>query len=97
MARQILIEIVFLSFSGTMLSLLIWLLRPFTKKLFSWKWHYYLWLAVLFRLMLPIHVDMGWEILPKREMVVSTASDLSETGDRVFVDEQVSQEHVSIE
>ena len=45
MTRQILMELVFLSLAGTALGLLLWLLRPLTRRLFSWKWHYYLWLA----------------------------------------------------
>lgn len=95
MTCQILIELVFLSLSGTVLGLLLWLLRPLTRKLFSWKWHYYLWLAVLLRLALPVHVDMGWEILPARESGVSAVSELPEAGGRAFVDAQISGEQVS--
>lgn len=95
MTRQILIELVFLSLSGTVLGLLLWLLRPLTRKLFSWKWHYYLWLAVLLRLALPVHVDMGWEILPARESGVSAVSELLEAGGRAFVDAQISGEQIS--
>ena len=95
MTRQILIELVFLSLSGTVLGLLLWLLRPLTRKLFSWKWHYYLWLAVLLRLALPVHVDMGWKILPAWESGVSAVSELPEAGGRAFVDAQISGEQVS--
>ena len=95
MTRQILMELVFLSLSGTVLGLLLWLLRPLTRRLFSWKWHYYLWLAVLLRLALPVHVDMGWEILPARESGVSAVSELPEAGGRAFVDAQISGEQVS--
>lgn len=95
MTCQILIELVFLSLSGTVLGLLLWLLRPLTRRLFSWKWHYYLWLAVLLRLVLPVHVDMGWEILPARESGVSAVSELPEAGGRAFVDAQISGEQVS--
>ena len=95
MTRQILIELVFLSLSGTVLGLLLWLLRPLTRKLCSWKWHYYLWLAVLLRLALPVHVDMGWEILPARESGVSAVSELPEAGGRAFVDAQISGKQVS--
>ena len=95
MTRQILMELVFLSLSGTALGLLLWLLRPLTRRLFSWKWHYYLWLAVLLRLALPVHVDMGWEILPARESGVSAVSELPEAGGRAFVDAQISGEQAS--
>ena len=59
MTRQILIELVFLSLSGTVLGLLLWLLRPLTRRLFSWKWHYYIWAVVFLRLLLPVHPDPG--------------------------------------
>ena len=95
MTRQILMELVFLSLSGTALGLLLWLLRPLTRRLFSWKWHYYLWLAVLLRLALPVHVDMGWKILPARESGVSAVSELPEAGGRAFVDAQISGEQAS--
>ena len=95
MTRQILMELVFLSLSGTALGLLLWLLRPLTRRLFSWKWHYYLWLAVLLRLALPVHVDMGWKILPAWESGVSAVSELPEAGGRAFVDAQISGEQVS--
>ena len=95
MTRQILMELVFLSLSGTVLGLLLWLLRPLTRRLFSWKWHYYLWLAVLLRLALPVHVDMGWGILPARESGVSAVSELPEAGGQAFVDAQISGEQVS--
>ena len=95
MTRQILMELVFLSLAGTALGLLLWLLRPLTRRLFSWKWHYYLWLAVLLRLALPVHVDMGWEILPARESGVSAVSELPEAGGQAFVDAQISGEQVS--
>ena len=95
MTRQILMELVVLSLSGTVLGLLLWLLRPLTRRLFSWKWHYYLWLAVLLRLALPVHVDMGWEILTARESGVSAVSELPEAGGRAFVDAQISGEQVS--
>ena len=59
MEREIILEICLLSLSGTALGLLFCLLRPLTGKVFSWKWNYYLWLVVLLRLMLPVHVDTG--------------------------------------
>ena len=46
-----------LSVSGGLVGLLILLLRPVTKRYFARKWTYYLWLLVLVRLMVPVHVD----------------------------------------
>lgn len=48
-----------LSISGGMVGLFILLLRPVTKKCFARKWTYYLWLLVLVRLMVPVHVDVN--------------------------------------
>ena len=59
MERQIIQELLILSLSGTALGFLFLLLRPLTKKVFSWKWHYYLWLVVLLRLLAPVHIDAG--------------------------------------
>lgn len=59
MERQIILELLFLTLSGTALGLLFCLFRPLTGKVFSFRWHYYLWLIVLLRLILPVHVDMG--------------------------------------
>lgn len=59
MERQIVLELLFLTLSGTALGLLFCLFRPLTGKVFSFRWHYYLWLIVLLRLILPVHVDTG--------------------------------------
>lgn len=78
MEREIILEILLLSLSGTVLGLLVCLLRPLTGKLFSWKWHYYLWLLVLLRLAMPVHIDAGifpspaaWS--PEQTQAVQTA------------------------
>ena len=38
-----------LSVSGALVGLIILLIRPVTRKIFSKKWTYYLWLLVLIR------------------------------------------------
>lgn len=43
-----------LSLSGTLLLFLLMLCRPFLKKRVSCAWQYYIWLAVIFRLLLPV-------------------------------------------
>lgn len=43
-----------LSLSGTLLLFLLMLCRPFLKKRVSCVWQYYIWLAVIFRLLLPV-------------------------------------------
>lgn len=49
-----------LSISGTMVGGVILLIRPVTKRYFSKRWTYYLWLLVLCRLLLPVHVGVNF-------------------------------------
>lgn len=42
-----------LSLSGTVLILLLALLRPLLRRRISWRWQYYIWLLVIVRLLLP--------------------------------------------
>lgn len=56
---QVFRVIVSLSISGGLIGLLLMLLRPFTRRFFTKKWTYYLWLLVLVRLMVPVHVDLN--------------------------------------
>ncbi len=41
---------------GTVLALLLCLFRPLTEKIFSARWHYYMWLVVLLVMMLPLRL-----------------------------------------
>lgn len=43
---------------GTILSLILLFLRPFTKKVFSAAWHYYIWLVVLAVMIFPVRFNM---------------------------------------
>ena len=43
---------------GTVLTFLIVLTRPLTKKLFSCAWHYYIWLVVLAVMIIPIKINI---------------------------------------
>ena len=42
------------SLAGSVLAVVISLLRPITKKLFGYSWHYYIWLCVLFVMLMLI-------------------------------------------
>lgn len=57
--EQLFKMILSLSISGTLVGGIIWLIRPVTKKYFSKRWSYYLWLLVLFRLLLPVHTGVN--------------------------------------
>ena len=47
------------SLAGTALALVISLLRPITKKLFGYSWHYYIWLCVLFVMLMPVRFNVN--------------------------------------
>ncbi len=58
MAQQLLKTILITSLSGSCLALVITLLKPITKKFFGYRWHYYIWLAVLVVMILPIRLTV---------------------------------------
>ena len=43
---------------GTALALILTLLKPITRKVFSGGWHYYMWLVVLLVMVLPIRLNL---------------------------------------
>ena len=63
---QIFTSFLLTSVIGTSLALILTLLKPITRKIFSSAWHYYMWLVVLLVMVLPIRLN-----LPK--MAVSTS------------------------
>lgn len=61
--NQIFHVILSLSISGSLIGLLILLIRSFTRRFTAKRWTFYLWLIMLVRLLVPIHADvnfMGW-------------------------------------
>ena len=47
------------SLAGSALAVVISLLRPVTKKLFGYSWHYYIWLCVLFVMLMPVRFSVN--------------------------------------
>lgn len=47
------------SLAGSVLAVVISLLRPITKKLFGYSWHYYIWLCVLFVMVMPVRFSVN--------------------------------------
>ncbi len=60
MVTEIFITILFPSLAGACLSAVILLLRPLTRKAFGYAWHYYIWLAVLITMLLPVRFSVIW-------------------------------------
>ena len=48
-----------LSFSGSLLILLLLLARPLVQKRFSRRWQYYIWLVAIARLLLPLSPEVS--------------------------------------
>lgn len=61
-------RVLLLSLAGGLLSLFLLTLRPVTRKLFSPNWQYYIWLAVLFVLVLPVSFSLPH---PEPEMLTA--------------------------
>ena len=51
-------SILITSAAGSALAAVITLLRPVTKKLFGYSWHYYIWLCVLFVMLVPVRFNI---------------------------------------
>lgn len=49
-----------MSLSGTFLILLLFVTQLFTRKIFSKAWHYYVWIIVVARLIIPISPNFGF-------------------------------------
>ena len=47
------------SLAGSAFAVVISLLRPVTKKLFGYSWHYYIWLCVLFVMLMPVRFNVN--------------------------------------
>ena len=47
------------SLAGSSFAVVISLLRPVTKKLFGYSWHYYIWLCVLFVVLMPVRFSVN--------------------------------------
>lgn len=58
MLEQIFKAIIITSCIGTVFAFILTLLKPITKKIFSSSWHYYMWLAVLLVMVLPIRLPV---------------------------------------
>ena len=74
------------SLAGSVLAVVISLLRPVTKKLFGYSWHYYIWLCVLFVMLMPVRFSVNTMPAPNiatqavqtQQTVVSEQSETTE-------------------
>ena len=90
MLSEILKAVLITSFAGACLAVVIALAKPVTKKLFSCAWQYYIWLAVLFVMVLPVrfHVPQKSDIPPvtaiQKAQTEQIAQAIQNTGNIAF-------------
>lgn len=58
MITDIFTSLIYPSIAGTCLAVLLLLIRPLTGRVFGHAWHYYIWLAVLFTMLLPVRFSL---------------------------------------
>lgn len=76
---EIFTSFILTSSMGTVLAILIMLLKPVTGKFFSAAWHYYMWLAVLLVMVLPIRLHIPEiHITESTTHIISTETNFSE-------------------
>lgn len=71
-------SILLMSAAGSVLAFMLLCLRPVTRKLFSPKWQYYIWLAVLIVLVVPIKLSLPAEpvqLAPPADTAVQAQQD----------------------
>ncbi len=65
------------SLAGSAFAVVISLLRPITKKLFGYSWHYYIWLCVLFVMLMPVRFNVNTK--PEPNIATQTIQTQQET------------------
>ena len=58
MISEIFKALLITSLAGSVLAIVISVLRPITKKIFGYSWHYYIWLCVLFVMLMPVRFNV---------------------------------------
>ncbi len=74
--KEIIKTLLFMSAAGSVFALVVLCIKPLTKKLFSPRWQYYIWLAVFIVMVLPIRISLPAEpvhIAPPENAAMQTA------------------------
>lgn len=91
MLSEIFKALLITSLAGSCLAAIITLIKPITKRVFGYSWHYYIWLAVLVVMVLPVRFTLPQKanFLPPAVQTVQTAqnvqiSEIAETADNAI-------------
>ena len=71
MLERIFVGIIITSLIGTLISVILLILKPITRRLFSAGWNYYIWVCVLAVMVLPIRItlpEMDSKRIPQTEL-----------------------------
>lgn len=91
---QIFTALLLTSGIGTALALILTLLKPITRKVFSGGWHYYMWLVVLLVMVLPIRLNLPEKPVttpPTSETVTITDNQVEITETPIIIETQPEQ------
>ena len=91
---QIFTALLLTSGIGTALALILTLLKPITRKVFSGGWHYYMWLVVLLAMVLPIRLNLPEKPVttpPISETITITDNQIEITETPIIIETQPEQ------
>jgi len=77
--------ILIMSLVGSVLTGIISLFRPITKKIFGYSWHYYIWLCVLFVMLIPVRFNINPTIAPS---IITQTAQTEQTAQQTSVGNQ---------
>lgn len=73
--REIFLCVLSLSLSGALMGSVLLLIHPFTKRIFSKKWNYYIWLLLAARLLIPVYVALPFQMPAETEKTARQSSE----------------------
>ena len=85
MIGEIFKAILIMSLVGSVLTGIISLFRPITKKIFGYSWHYYIWLCVLFVMLIPVRFNINPTIAPS---IITQTAQTEQTAQQTSVGNQ---------
>jgi beta-lactamase regulating signal transducer with metallopeptidase domain len=77
--------ILIMSLVGSVLTGIISLFRPITKKIFGYSWHYYIWLCVLFVMLIPVRFNINPTTAPS---IITQTAQTEQTAQQTSVGNQ---------
>ena len=90
MLSEILKALLITSLAGTLLTAVITVARPITKKIFGYSWHYYIWLTVLVVMLSPAHFTLPQKTDITPVIATQTVQNVQPAGNVQIADNVVS-------